>query len=166
VTAAALLAKLDAAGVRLSLAEDDLRYQTRPGVSIEPYRDRISANKLALRSELLKAEICAALDVEPAAFDRPAYLRLMARWYATEAEVENGRLGEGSERFRQPRDAVRSAGNVRAGGPPTDGFTDPAKPFPPGCGVPKICSILGSCPGYRATSICPLTPVVKTEPAA
>ena len=29
------------AGVRLSLPEDDLRYQTRSGVHIAPYRDRI-----------------------------------------------------------------------------------------------------------------------------
>ena len=48
MSAAALLAELDAAGVRLSLAGGDLRFQTRPGVSIAPYRERIAAHKPAL----------------------------------------------------------------------------------------------------------------------
>jgi hypothetical protein len=52
MSAAALLAELDAAGVRLSLAGDDLHFQTRPGVSIAPYREQITANKPALLAAL------------------------------------------------------------------------------------------------------------------
>jgi hypothetical protein len=48
VSARALLADLAAAGVRLSLAGDDLRFQTRLGVRIAPYRDRIATHKPAL----------------------------------------------------------------------------------------------------------------------
>jgi len=54
VSAAALLAELEAAGVRLSLAGDDLRFQTRPGVSITPHRERITPHKSALLALLRK----------------------------------------------------------------------------------------------------------------
>jgi hypothetical protein len=85
VSAAALLAELEAAGVRLSLAGDALRFQTRPGVAIAPYRERITANKPALLAELLKARIIAAVDVEPADFDRAEYDRLWTLWKAHDA---------------------------------------------------------------------------------
>jgi hypothetical protein len=85
MSAAALLAELEAAGVRLSLAGDALRFQTRPGVGIAPYRERIAAHKPALMAELLKARIIAAVDVEPADFDRAEYDRLWTRWKAHEA---------------------------------------------------------------------------------
>jgi hypothetical protein len=52
MSAAALLAELEAAGVRLSLAGNGLRFQTLPGVSIAPYRERITASKPALVAEL------------------------------------------------------------------------------------------------------------------
>ena len=81
-----MLAELEAAGVRLSLAGDGLHFQTRPGVGIAPYRERIAASKPALLAELLKAAIMAALNVEPEHFDRPAYERLMAHWNALDAE--------------------------------------------------------------------------------
>jgi hypothetical protein len=80
VSAAALLVELEAAGVQLSLAGDALRFQTRPGVSIAPYRDLLAGHKAALLAELLKARIIAAVDVEPAAFDRAEYDRLWALW--------------------------------------------------------------------------------------
>jgi hypothetical protein len=52
MSADALLAELQAAGVRLSLPATngrlDLRYQTRPGVSIAPFAARIRAHKPAL----------------------------------------------------------------------------------------------------------------------
>ena len=83
--AAALLADLESAGVHLSLAGNDLHYRTRPGVSIAPFRDRITDHKPALLMELLKAEIVAALDVEPLDFDRLAYQHLVARWHALES---------------------------------------------------------------------------------
>ena len=85
---AALLAELEAAGVRLSLAGDDLRFQTRPGVRIGPYRAQITAHKPALLAELLKARIIEAVTVEPADFDRAEYDRLWILWKAHEAAGE------------------------------------------------------------------------------
>lgn len=92
MSAAALLAELEATGVRLSMAGDDLHFQTRPGVSIAPYRERIAAYKPALLAELLQADIIAALDVEPADFDRLRFDRLWRRWRALpEPEAETDR---------------------------------------------------------------------------
>jgi hypothetical protein len=88
VSAAALLAELEAAGVRLSLAGDDLHYQTRSGVSIAPYRNCITAHKPALLVELLQRRIIEAVTVEPASFDRAEYDRLWTRWKAHEAARE------------------------------------------------------------------------------
>jgi hypothetical protein len=48
----ALLADLEAAGVHLTKVGDDLLYETRPGVTIAPYRERILVNKPALLSVL------------------------------------------------------------------------------------------------------------------
>jgi hypothetical protein len=52
VSAHALLAELEAAGVRLTQHEGDVRFQTCSGVSIVPFHDRILANKPALLSIL------------------------------------------------------------------------------------------------------------------
>jgi hypothetical protein len=68
--------------VRLSLAGDALRFQTRPGVTIAPYREKIADNKPALLAELLKARIIEVVTVEPADFDRAEYERLCTLWYA------------------------------------------------------------------------------------
>ena len=65
MSAAALLAELEAAGVRLSLAGDDLRFQTRPGVSIAPYRESIAASKPALLAELRWRNELAAMGLDP-----------------------------------------------------------------------------------------------------
>ena len=66
---AALLDALAAAGVRLSRAGDDLRYQTQPGVRIGPYREQIITNKPALLARLtLQDEIVRAACVAHAAF--------------------------------------------------------------------------------------------------
>ena len=89
MSARAFLAELDAAGVRLTLAGDDLRYQTRPGVSIAPYRDRIASLKPALVVELLQAAIVAAATVEPGQFDRSRYDQLWAQWRALDAEYRD-----------------------------------------------------------------------------
>lgn len=88
MSAAALLSELEAAGVRLSLAGNALRFQTQPGVSIAPYREQIAAHKPAFLAELLKARIIAAVNVEPANFDRAEYDRLWILWKAHEAEGE------------------------------------------------------------------------------
>ena len=85
MTAAELLTELEAAGVRLTLAGDDLHFRTRPGVSIAPFVDQITAQKTALRKELLQREIVAAVTVAPADFDRRHYDDLWVRWTAVDA---------------------------------------------------------------------------------
>jgi hypothetical protein len=89
VSAAEFLARLEAAGVRLSLAGDDLHFQARPGVSITSYQDRIRANKPALLRELLQREIVATVDTEPTQFNRPVFLALWARWQAQGGEEQS-----------------------------------------------------------------------------
>ena len=79
---AILLTELEEAGVHLSLAGVDLRYQTRPGVRIDSYKERISSVKKELITELLRREIVAAVDVEPEDFDRPHYDDLWSRYCA------------------------------------------------------------------------------------
>lgn len=68
MSARALLVELEAAGVRLSLAEDGLRFQTRPGVSIAPYRERITISKPTILTALRKRETVTA-TVPPADWD-------------------------------------------------------------------------------------------------
>jgi hypothetical protein len=83
VTATALLAELQAAGIHLMRDGDDLRYQTRPGVSITSFITGIRQHKPALLAELhLREEIVAAATTAQAAFDRAAYDRLWERWHA------------------------------------------------------------------------------------
>ena len=89
MSAAALLADLAAASVRLSLAGDNLHYQTELGVSIAPNRDRIAAKKPALVIELLQRAIVAAVDVEPDWFDRAEFDMLWDRWSTNQAEKES-----------------------------------------------------------------------------
>jgi hypothetical protein len=83
MTATALLDDLESAGVRLTLAGDDLRYQTRPGVSIAPYRDLVAESKLALVAELrLRRQIITEATADPADFNRAAYDALWVQWHA------------------------------------------------------------------------------------
>jgi hypothetical protein len=89
VTAAALLDGLNAAGVHLSLAGDDLRYQTRPGVSISPHMEQITAHKPALRRDLLQRQIVAVITVAPEHFNRAEYDRLWVLWHAQDAKEES-----------------------------------------------------------------------------
>jgi hypothetical protein len=82
VTAAALLDELGTAGVRLSLSGDDLHYRTRPGVSVAPFRDQITAHKPTLLTLLaLQDEIVAAASAAQSAFDRAAYDQIWAEWH-------------------------------------------------------------------------------------
>lgn len=85
MSAPALLAELEAAGIRLTRDDGDIIATMRPGASLDRYRERIMVHKPSLLAELLKAAILAALDVAPADFDRPAYERLTAQWHALEA---------------------------------------------------------------------------------
>lgn len=73
---ASLLTELEAAGITLTRNGDRLHYQTQPGVSLEPFRDQIVANKPALIRELLQREIVTAASVDLAHFDRAAFDRL------------------------------------------------------------------------------------------
>src|SRR5215218_7349778 len=61
----ALLAQLADAGVTLTQNGDRLHYQTRPGVSIAPYRERIQEAKPALLALLREQEAIAALGLDP-----------------------------------------------------------------------------------------------------
>jgi hypothetical protein len=60
----------------------------------------------------------------------------------------------------------RSDGDPCAEGLQSEGPTEPSDLVPPGCGKPVICNILGPCPGYQATSNCPLSAAIECEPAA
>ena len=85
---AALLDDLAAAGVRLSLAGDALRYETRPGVRIAPDREQIITHKPALVAELrLREEIVAAASAAHARFDRQRYDELWHRWAERQEEM-------------------------------------------------------------------------------
>ncbi len=68
MSANALLAALEAAGVRLSLAGTDLRAQARPDVRIALYRERITAHKPALLV-LLRSRQPVAATKPPAGWD-------------------------------------------------------------------------------------------------
>src|SRR5215213_6853317 len=76
VSAAGLLDELDAAGVRLTLAGNELRYQTRSGVSITPHMEHITAHKSALLRELLQRRILESVNIAPQPFDREQYDQL------------------------------------------------------------------------------------------
>jgi hypothetical protein len=80
VSAATLLAELDALGIHLTREGDNIRVRAEPGISLAPYVERIRASKPALLREVLQRRIIAALDVEPHDFDRPAYERLRELW--------------------------------------------------------------------------------------
>src|SRR5688572_6866588 len=84
--ASALLAELDAAGIHLTREDDNLRVRAERGVSLAPYLERIKANKPALLRELLQRQIVAALDVEPAIFNRIEYDRFWTVWHAENAK--------------------------------------------------------------------------------
>ena len=86
---AALLTELEEVGVHLSLGGEDLRFQTRPGVSIAPCRKRIQDHKPALLALLaLQDEIVRTASAARDAFDRQHYDELWRRWHARQ-EQEN-----------------------------------------------------------------------------
>ena len=53
---AELLIELEQAGIRLSRSGDSLRYQTRPSVSIAPFREQIIEHKSELIAALIERE--------------------------------------------------------------------------------------------------------------
>jgi hypothetical protein len=87
VSTATLLDGLTAAGIRLRRDGDDLVADVLPGANLGSYREHIQADKFALLAELrLREEIVAAVDVEPANFDRSGYDELWRRWSELQAE--------------------------------------------------------------------------------
>jgi hypothetical protein len=85
MSASGLLVELERAGIRLARDGEDLIAEIRPGTSFEPFRERIRQQKPALLVALLQIEIIAAVTVDPTAFNRPAYERLVALWAAYDA---------------------------------------------------------------------------------
>jgi TubC N-terminal docking domain len=80
MSAATLLADLDAVGVHVTREGDALRVRGNPGADPAPYRERIREAKAELLRELLQREIVAAVIVEPVQFDRERYQRLWEQW--------------------------------------------------------------------------------------
>jgi hypothetical protein len=79
---------LATAGVSLTRAGDHLRYQTRPGVSISPYREQITTHKSALLTLLaLQDEIVRTASAARDAFDRQHYDEIWSRWHARQEET-------------------------------------------------------------------------------
>ena len=88
MSAAALVAVLDAAGIYVSRAGDNLRVRAQPGVSLAPSAEDLRQHKQALLAELrLREEIVAAASVSHARFDRARYDELWRRW--SERQEEN-----------------------------------------------------------------------------
>jgi hypothetical protein len=86
VSAAELLADLEAGGLAVTRIGDDLRVRAVPGVRLAPYRERVLEHKPALLTELLQQEIVAAVNVDPNDFDRVAYDHLWLPWRIQEGE--------------------------------------------------------------------------------
>ena len=89
MSAPAFLAELEAAGIRVTREDDNLRVRAEPGISLAPYLERITANKPVLLRELLERRIIEAVTVEPAHFDRPAYDALWVLWHAQDTKEES-----------------------------------------------------------------------------
>ena len=104
----ALLAELDAAGIRLGRDGDDLVADVLPGAELDAYRERIQQNKPALVKELLQREIVEAAAAVGGAFDRDAYDALWVRWYTLRDQ----------EHSQAPDDGHVSRSPVTASTPP------------------------------------------------
>lgn len=145
MSAAALLTDLDAAGVRLARAGDDLHFETRPGVSIAPYREQITAHKPALLATLRQRELDAEvallehgwawLEAHP---DDPRHAAFEARWIERLQRYERS----STEAISGGHEPLPRQGVVQASSPPAgwDGA------LPEACGWPKTCCLLGPCP--------------------
>ena len=107
----ALLREIEATAIRWPRDGDKRRVERPLGASLDPFREHIIADRLGFLAKLLTAEFTAAVNVEPPDVDRPAYVRLMARWYAAEADMAAGWNGDELERSRQPQAEARSAGD-------------------------------------------------------
>jgi hypothetical protein len=87
VSAAALVAALDAAGIHIAREDDNLRVGANPGVILVPYVDDLRQHKATLLALLaVQDEIVKAATVARAAFDRQHFAALWERWYALRGE--------------------------------------------------------------------------------
>jgi hypothetical protein len=150
MNAAALLAELDAAGIRLGRDGTELVADVLPGVDVDAYQERIAAHKPALTEELLQREIEAAVTVEPAEFDREHYDHLWNHWHAhhpcetTCAEA----LGPSAQSISIARESIEATR-------PPAGWDGQVCP---GCQWPKFCSVLGPRGPHLPGGPCPAWP--------
>jgi hypothetical protein len=83
MSASGLLHELEAAGVSLHLAGDQLRAEIAPGATLNPFRDAIRQYRLGVVALMrLQDEIVSAAAAAQTAFDRQYYDDLWRRWYA------------------------------------------------------------------------------------
>jgi hypothetical protein len=143
VSAAALLAELAAAGITLTRHGDRLHYQTRPGVRIAPYRERIIESKPALLEALGEREAGASGRRNSSV---PAGAAMDSERTAQLSPREVGALGldptlAWAHVSRRPVAATR---------PPVvwEGTA------PAGCGAPLVCGLLGPCDHFNKHDRC------------
>ena len=87
MSAAALVAALDAAGIHVARKDDQLRVRAEPGVRLAPYVEELREHKPALLTLLaLQDEIVRMASAERDAFDRQHYDALWERWHALQDE--------------------------------------------------------------------------------
>jgi hypothetical protein len=132
MNAATLLAELATAGITLSRNGDRVHYLTRPGISIAPYRDRITAHKPALLDTLRRRE-AATLPSTPRGSSQITSVGSTTPRIDSTLECAPG--------YRGPVEATR---------PPID--WDGA--VPTSCGAPKACQVLGPCPHFVEYGAC------------
>lgn len=87
MTAAALLAGLEAAGIHVAGEDDNLRVRANPGISLAPYVEPIREHKPALLALMaLQDEIVRTASAARDAFDRAAYDELWRRWHVLQEQ--------------------------------------------------------------------------------
>jgi hypothetical protein len=86
MTADGFLDMLAGRGILLVRDGDSIAADVSPDADLACHAQTIRAHKPALLAALaLRARIIAAVTVDPANFDRPAYDALWARWYEENA---------------------------------------------------------------------------------
>jgi hypothetical protein len=146
MSVAALLTDLADAGITLTRNVDRVHYQTRPGVSIAPYRARIREAKTELLAALREREMLAALvDQLEAGWgwladhpDHPQHDAFLERWAEKLHQYERTYRGAVDPGQNEPcvgREPISAS-------VPPEGWAGIA---PAGCSVPIACGPLGPC---------------------
>jgi hypothetical protein len=146
MSAAALLTELSDAGITLTRNGDRLHYQTRPGVTIGPYRAHIREAKPELLAALREREVLAALaDQLEAGWnwlashpDHPEHDAFLERWAEKLHRYERTSCGAVDPGQSDP---FVGRGPVSPSVHP-EGWAGIA---PAGCGAPIACGPLGPC---------------------